>query len=206
MTGRIIIDIFSTLDGVAQAPGGPEEDASGGFRFGGWQEPVSDDVVGGEIRAGLENVDALLLGRLTYDIWADYWPHHTAAPIGALFARLPKYVASRGKPQLDWEGSTLLGPDLASEVEALRERHENIHVIGSIDLVQSLLAEELYDELNLWVFPLVLGEGKKVFPTGAAPATLRLLAPPVVATTGAVLLRYGPAGAVVLGDMTQHEE
>jgi dihydrofolate reductase len=204
MTGRIIIDIFSTLDGVGQGPGGRDEDTSGGFRFGGWQGRVSDEAVGEQVLAGIETIDALLLGRRTYDIWAGYWPQYAGRahhPIAAAFNRVPKYVASRGTPTLDWEGSSQLGPDVVAEVAALRERHREIRVYGSLDFAQTLFAARLFDVLNLWVFPVVLGEGKKVFPTGAAPAALRLLEPPVTAGTGGVLLRYAPAGELRTGDI-----
>lgn len=205
MTGRVQIDLFTTLDLVAQAPGGPQEDPSGGFPYGGWQAPFADALVGQTIGAGIAALDALVLGRRTYDIFADYWPGkgvEQAPDIAAVFNRVPKYVASRRDQPLDWEGTTRFGPDLASEFAALRERHENIHVIGSVDFVQTLLAEKLFDELALWVYPVVLGQGKKVFPDGAAPANLELLAPPVVGTSGAVLLRYGPLpGTPQTGDM-----
>src|SRR4051812_8569988 len=197
MAGTIAIDLFVTLDGVGQAPGGPEEDPEGGFSFGGWQAPVTDDVVGQAVGERLADIDALLLGRRTYDIFAGYWPQHTEGldgGIGQVFNRIPKYVASRSPRTLEWAGSTRLGSDLAPEVRALRERHRNVHVIGSLDLVQTLLADELYDELALWVFPVVLGQGKKVFPDGAIPARLSLLAPPVTSGSGAVFLRYAPAG------------
>src|SRR4051812_35936284 len=103
--GLIHIDLFTTLDGVAQAPGGPEEDPDGGFEFGGWQAPLTDEIDGAQVNAGMQGMDALLLGRRTYDIWADYWPYQEAggaAHIAKLFNRIPKYVASRGEPQLDW--------------------------------------------------------------------------------------------------------
>ena len=157
---------------------------------------------------GIAQLDALVLGRKTYDIFASYWPHHTDGldgGIGQKFNSIPKYVASRGTPTLDWAGTTQLGLDAAAEVAALRERHENIHIIGSIDFVQTLLAEEAYDELVLWVYPIVLGQGKKVFPDGAAPANLKLLAPPVTGRSGAVLLRYGPAGLPTTGDMSEDD-
>jgi dihydrofolate reductase len=203
--GRILIDLFTTLDGVAQAPGAPGEDPSGGFRFGGWQAPVSDDLVGREVMAGIESLDALLLGRRTYDIFAAYWPRYEGedSPIARIFNRVPKYVASRGTPVLDWAGSSQLGPDILTEVDALRDRHREIHVIGSVDFAHSLLAAQLFDELVLWMFPVVLGEGKKVFPDGAVPANLRLTAPPVASGTGAVLLHYAPAGEPRTGDMSQ---
>jgi dihydrofolate reductase len=206
MTGRISIDLFTTLDGVAQAPGGPEEDPSHGFRWGGWQAPIMDEMVGRSVDQGMQTMDALLLGRRTYDIFAGYWPHHTTGPeghIGQLFDRIPKYVASRGTPTLEWQGSTQLGPDIAAEIAALRERHVDVHVIGSVDLVQTLLTEQLFDVLTLWVHPIVLGEGKKVFPDGAVPAALRLLEPPISGSRGAVQLRYAPAGLPTTGDMTE---
>lgn len=192
--GIIHIDEFVTLDGVAQAPGGPEEDPAGGFTFGGWQAPLFDDVAGEQIAAGMETLDALLLGRKTYDIFAAYWPHqNTEGPDGAiaeLFNRVPKYVASRNAPDLGWAGSTLLGPDLAAEIDTLRDRHDHVHVIGSLDFVQTLIAERLFDELTLWVYPIVLGQGKKVFADGVAPSNLTLLEPPAATPVGMVQLRY----------------
>ncbi|MGB3733298.1 dihydrofolate reductase family protein [Microbacterium sp.] len=205
MTGRIIIDLFTTLDGVAQAPGGPEEDTSDGFPFGGWQAPLPSEAVGRSVEEGMQTLDALLLGRRTYDIFAGYWPQHTTGEegfIGQLFDRVPKYVASRDAGiALDWQGSTRVGDDLAAEIARMRERHQDVHVIGSVDLVQTLLAEQLFDELRLWVYPIVLGRGKKVFPDGAAPHNLRLLSAQA-GDGGALLLRYAPApGEVQTGTM-----
>lgn len=196
MAGRIVIDLFTTLDGVAQAPGGPEEDTSDGFPFGGWQAPLHSEAVGRSVGEGMQTLDALLLGRRTYDIFAGYWPQHTTGEeefIGQLFDRVPKYVATRdaGTP-LDWQGSTRVGDDLAAEIAGMRERHQDVHVIGSVDLVQTLLAEQLFDELRLWVYPIVLGRGKKVFPDGATPHNLRLLSAEA-GDGGALLLRYAPA-------------
>ena len=202
MAGRIHIDLFTTLDGVAQAPGGPQEDTTGGFPYGGWQAPFPDEVIGKTIWDGISNLDALLLGRRTYDIFAGYWPNQSGG-IAEVFNRVPKYVASRGLPTLDWEGSSQLGMDFTREVEALRERHESIHVIGSANLAQTLLMEQLFDVLTLWIYPVVLGQGKKVFPEGCAPRNLTLLEPAVTGPSGAVLLRYGPVtGEVRTGDMT----
>jgi dihydrofolate reductase len=200
--GVIHIDLFTTLDGVAQAPGGPEEDAEGGFAFGGWQAPLIDEFIGEQVLAGIVELDALLLGRKTYDIFASYWPHQHDT-IGNVFNRVPKYVASRSNPPLEWDGSTLLGPDLVPAVRGLRDRHQNIHVIGSLDLVQTLLAEGLFDRLTLWVYPIVLGTGKKVFAGGTVPANLTLLEPASTSPRGAVTLRYGlAAGVPATGDMT----
>lgn len=198
--GLIHIELFATLDLVGQAPGGPEEDPEG-FSFGGWQAPLVDDVSGAQIGAAYEGTDALLLGRRTYDIFAAYWPHQDD-PFGALFNRIPKYVASRGTPDLSWSGSTLLGPDLAESVREIRDRHEHVRVVGSLNLVQTLLREKLFDRLDLWVHPIVLGVGKKVFDGGAVPTNLTLLEPPVTSPKGVVYLRYGLAdGTPATGDM-----
>ena len=200
--GLIHIDLFTTLDGVAQAPGGPDEDADNGFAFGGWQAPLLDEVVGGQVDAGMAGMDALLLGRRTYDIFAAYWPH-ADGDIARLFNRLPKYVASRQTPALEWAGSTLLGPDVVAAVRALRDRHANIHVIGSLNFVQTLFAERLFDRLSLWVYPILLGGGKKVFADGVVPTNLRLIEPVVASPKGAVLQRYALAeGTPGVGDMS----
>jgi len=203
--GEIHIDLFTTVDLVAQAPGGPEEDQEGGFPWGGWQAPLIDEVVGQWVLAGMESLDALLLGRKTYDIFAAYWPHQSDQ-IGTLFNRIPKYVASRGAPALDWSGSTQLGPGLAAEVARLRERHAGVHVIGSLDFVQTLLRERLFDFLNLWVHPIILGAGKKVFANGAVPTSLALAEPAATSPNGVVQLRYRLTDrAVTTGDMTEQE-
>jgi dihydrofolate reductase len=204
--GRIHIETFCSLDLVAQAPGAPDEDPSSGFAFGGWQAPLFDDVLGEQVTRGMEGMDALLLGRRTYDIFAAYWPLYAGDQdfaIAQLFNRVPKYVASRGTPQLNWAGSTLLGPDLAGELRMLRERHEKIYVSGSLNLVQTLLAERLYDRLTLFVHPLVLGTGKRAFESGSLPSALRLVEPAITTPKGIVVLRYEPTGAQPeIGDMT----
>jgi dihydrofolate reductase len=147
------------------------------------------------VTEGMNTLDALLLGRRTYDIFAGYWPHHTTGPegfIGQLFDRVPKYVASRDAAiQLDWQGSSRVGTDLPAELAALRERHQDVHVIGSIDFAQTLLNEQLYDELQLWVYPIVLGQGKKVFPDGATPHNMKLVHAES-GDGGTLLLRYAP--------------
>lgn len=191
--GRIQIDLFTTLDLVAQAPGGPDEDTEDGFAFGGWQAPLMDEAVGAQIMEGMATMDALLLGRKTYDVFAGYWPKKEddfAGGIAGHFNRIPKYVASRSPMEIDWAGASQIGPDVATAVNELRERHEDVHVIGSLDFVQTLLAERLFDRLNLFVYPIVLGSGKKVFGSGTVPANLRLAEPAVSTQVGAVLLHY----------------
>jgi dihydrofolate reductase len=204
--GLIHIELFATLDLVGQAPGGPEEDPEA-FPFGGWQAPPLDEVSGAQVGAAYEGTDALLLGRRTYDIFASYWPHQDGGgedgDIAELFNRVPKYVASRGTPDLSWAGSTQLGQDLPAAVREIRDRHEHVKVVGSLDLVQTLLREKLFDRLDLWVHPVVLGVGKKVFEGGAVPTNLTLLEPPAAGPKGTVYLRYGLAeGIPGTGDMS----
>jgi len=205
--GFIHIEMFATLDLVGQAPGGPDEDPAGAFPFGGWQAPLVDEVTGAQIGAAYEGTDALLLGRRTYDIFAAYWPHQDGGgedgAIATLFNRVPKYVASRGEPDLSWAGSTKLGPDLAGAVREIRDRHEHVKVVGSLNLVQSLLREKLFDRLDLWVHPIMLGAGKRLFDGGAVPTNVTLLEPPVASPKGTVYLRYGIAdGTPATGDMS----
>ncbi|WP_435128630.1 dihydrofolate reductase family protein [Actinacidiphila sp. bgisy144] len=203
--GLIQIELFATLDLVGQAPGGPDEDPEG-FPYGGWQAPLVDETTGAQITAAYEGTDALLLGRRTYDIFAAYWPHQQGGEdgwIAELFNRVPKYVASRGRPDLSWAGSTQLGPDLAEAVREVRERHEQVRVVGSLDLVQTLLREQLFDRLDLWVHPILLGVGKKVFADGTVPTNLTLLRPPAASAKGTTHLRYARTpGTPPTGDMT----
>lgn len=204
--GLIHIDLFTTLDGVAQAPGGPEEDAEGAFAFGGWQAPLMDQEVGDDVDAGMEGMDALLLGRRTYDIFASYWPHQEGGPAGSiaqLFNRIPKYVASRGTLSPEWANTTQLGADTAAAIAELRERHEHTHVIGSLDFAQTLFANQLFDRLTLWVYPILLGTGKKVFADGVVPTNLRLIGPAASSQKGAVLQHYAREdGVPAVGDMS----
>jgi dihydrofolate reductase len=202
--GLVHIEMFATLDLVGQAPGGPDEDPVG-FAHGGWQAPLLDEVAGGQVGAAYEGTDAPLLGRRTYDIFAGYWPEQEDGEdggIATLFNTIPKYVASRGRPDLSWAGSSQLGPDLAAAVREIRDRHENIKVVGSLNLVQSLLREQLFDRIDLWLHPIMLGSGKKAFADGVIPTNLTLLEPPVASTKGTVYLRYARAeGAPGTGDM-----
>jgi len=200
--GTLVVTEFLTLDGVAQAPGGPDEDVDGGFPHGGWQAPLIDRESGEAIYEQAKGMDALLLGRRTYEIFARYWPSAPEdMPFTSLMNRVPKYVASRAPVEpLAWHGSTRLTGDLASSVPTLKEQHEQINVIGSLDLTQSLLSAGLVDRLHLWVHPVVLGSGKRLFGAGTTPMTLRL-AESVTYATGVVQLVYANAGAPRYGDM-----
>ncbi|MGR0162172.1 dihydrofolate reductase family protein [Paenarthrobacter nitroguajacolicus] len=195
--GILAANLFITLDGVYQAPGGPEEDRGGGFEFGGWQAAYFDDETGEAIDGGIDRMDALLLGRKTYDIFAAFWPHQKDH-IGETFNSLPKFVVSRTLNQPQWKGTTALS-DVAQLVE-LKQRFDHIHMFGSGHLIRSLLEADLLDRLNLFLYPLTLGSGKRLFAGGSGvPAAFRFAQPPRAFPKGAVLLSYERAGAPVTG-------
>jgi dihydrofolate reductase len=198
--GKLIVTEFVTLDGVAQGPGGPDEDRDGGFTHGGWQAPLMDDESGAVLFERARSMDALLLGRRTYEIFADYWPRAPQEiPFTDLLNGIPKYVVSRTLAEpLAWPGSTLVTGDFVESITAVKERHDEVHVIGSLDLVQSLLRSGLVDRLNLWLYPLLLGSGKRVFADGTVPTALRLTES-VTYPEGTLQLVYEPAGAPTYG-------
>lgn len=201
--GIISVDLFITLDGVYQAPGGPEEDREGGFELGGWQGPYLDEESGEAIRAGIDRMDALLLGRKTYDIFASYWPNQPDDfPIAAKLNAVPKFVVSRSLTEPAWEGTTALHE--VADVAALKDRFDEIHTIGSGDLTRSLLRANLVDRLNLFLYPLTLGSGKRLFADSGVPAAFRVVQPPRGFPKGATWLVYDRAGEPVTGvDMGQ---
>jgi dihydrofolate reductase len=199
--GIITTDLFLTLDGVYQAPGGPEEDPTDGFTLGGWQASYPDDAIGESILASIDHTDALLLGRRTYEIFAAYWPFQPDEnPVAAKFAAIPKYVVSRTLSDPSWEGTVVL-PD-ASAAGGLREDFGEIHTWGSGELVRSLLTEGLVDRLNLWIYPIALGMGKRLFERGLSPAAFRPTRTAWASESGIMSLTLEPAGDVETGDMT----
>lgn len=204
--GKLIVTEFVTLDGVAQAPGGPDEDRDDGFAHGGWQAPVADEASGEVIFEQASRMDALLLGRKTYEIFANYWPSAPPeSPFTGLLNRVPKYVASQTLAgSLAWESSTLVADDLAESITGLKARYDELHVIGSLDLVQSLLRLGLVDRLNLWVYPLLLGSGKRVFADGTVPTALHLT-DSVTYPTGTLHLIYETAGVPTYGSFALDE-
>jgi dihydrofolate reductase len=194
---RLVVSTFVSLDGIAQAPGGPEEDEAGGFSLGGWTVPYFDDTVGAFMDELMGKPFDLVLGRRTYEIFAAYWPH--AGEEGAPLNDATKHVASRGRPDLPWGPSALLGGDVVAGVRALKEQDgPELQVHGSLDLLQTLLGADLVDELRLVAFPVVLGTGKRLFGDGAAPGAWRLLSSSTSAT-GVTMAVYEPAGAVPTG-------
>jgi dihydrofolate reductase len=202
----IVVNSFVTLDGVMQAPGGPEEDPSGGFTHGGWSVGYWDEeVMPAAVDAGGERMGGLLLGRRTYEIFAAHWPHVTDDPMADRLNAVPKFVASTTLTEPSWSGTTVLGPDVPAEVARLKETDlGEIHVFGSSRLIQTLLEHDLIDALRLMVFPVVLGRGKRLFGSGAVPAGLTLV-DSAVASTGVIVATYERGGSIAYGSFALEE-
>jgi dihydrofolate reductase len=203
----LIVNTFLTLDGVMQAPGGPEEDPTGGFTHGGWSFTYWDDAMGEKMNEsmGPDYAFDLLLGRKTYEIFAAFWPHARDQPGAAELNAATKHVASRTLDRVEWENSSLLEGDLTDAVRKLKEQDgPPIHVHGSSDLIQSLLEHDLVDEFRLMIFPLVLGSGKRLFGDGTIPAAFEVT-DSQTATTGVLLVNYKRAGDVEYGSFAAPE-
>lgn len=201
---KLIVSTFVSLDGIMQAPGGPEEDPAGGFAFGGWTFPFWDDTMGLDMK-GLDGKDReLLLGRKTYEIFAAYWPYQPADdPIASTFNATRKHVASRTLTSLEWDNAALLQGDVAAAVAALKaEAGKDLQVIGSGNLIQTLRAASLVDEYNVWTFPVVLGRGKRLFEPDTRPGALKLVESRT-SGSGVVMSTYVPAGDVPAGSFAQ---
>jgi dihydrofolate reductase len=199
---RIIVTTFISLDGVMQAPGGPQEDPTGGFTFGGWTAPHFDAALGASMGEIFSRPFDLLLGRKTYDIFAAHWPYVTDLnnPIADLFNRVTKYVASRSNPKLTWQNSQLLGEDVVAALKEIKSGDgPDLLVQGSSNLLQTLWQNSLVDEFRVLIFPVVLAKGKRMFGDGASPAGLKLLEAKSY-PTGVIVATYQPAGAVRTGD------
>ncbi|WP_026874009.1 dihydrofolate reductase family protein [Inquilinus limosus] len=203
---KVVAATFLSLDGVMQAPGGPEEDPTGGFAFGGWVFPHWDEATGQAIDETFGAPFDLLLGRKTYEIFAAYWPYvGEDDSIGKVFNRVTKYVATRSATPLTWRNSVALHGDAADAVAELkRQDGPTLLLQGSSGLIQSLLARDLIDEFRLMTFPIVLGKGKRLFGPGAIPIGLKLVGSKA-STTGVVMSTYVRAGEVAAGSFAQAE-
>ncbi len=204
---KLTLTEFLTLDGVVQAPGGPDEDRDGGFEHGGWLVPYADEDMGRFMDEVFRTVDGFLLGRRTYQIFAAHWPHVTDEddPIATKLNALPKYVASRTLEKVEWHNSTLLGGDAAREVAALKERLEGeLQIHGSGTLARSLMAHGLIDEYRLLVYPVLLGGGKRLFDDGAVPTALELTDSRTTGT-GVAIHTYRAAGRPRYGSFALDE-
>jgi dihydrofolate reductase len=195
---KLIVNTFMTLDGVMQAPGGPEEDPTGGFEHGGWSVNYWDDVMMRAMGETMGKPFDLVLGRKTYEIFAAHWPY-SDEPGAEQLNNATKYVASRTLTSLEWKNSQLIGGDVAHGVAALKQGEgPELQVHGSSGLIQTLLRHDLVDEFRILVFPLVLGRGRRLFDEGTIPRGLELV-DHKTSTTGVMMTTYRPAGEVEVG-------
>jgi len=194
---KVIVLEFMTLDGVIQAGGGPEEDTSSGFTYGGWQAPYSDDVIGSVMNKQMSVPFDLLLGRKTFEIWEPFWPKHTDVWPGA--ATATKYVASNTMTSSEWQPSVFLSGDIAEKVSKLKQQEgPDLHVYGSANLLQTLMKHDLVDAFWLKIYPLTLGTGKRLFTDGTIPAAFKVTESQV-SPSGIIIVNYERAGVVTTG-------
>ena len=186
-----------SMDGVIQAPGGPEEDTSGGFAYGGWISPYSDEVLGTALRRQMNMPFDLLLGRKTFDIWEPFWPQHADEWPGVNTAT--KYVASNTRTSSKWQPSVFLNGDIPEKVAKIKgQQGPDLHVWGSGDLLQTLIKHDLVDAFWLMVYPVTLGAGKRLFADGTIPAAFKVTES-VVGSNGVIVVNYERAGAITTG-------
>jgi dihydrofolate reductase len=207
---KLIVAEHISLDGVVQAPGGPEEDPSGEFRFGGWIVPYGDEAIGQEVQDLLSQPFELLLGRRTYEIWAPYWPHvpvdSGSRAIADLFNSAPKHVATHRSDTLEWQNSRALEGDLAEAIRGLKQQDgASLLTWGSADMVRQLLAEGFVDELRLMIYPVLLGRGKRLFGDNAQPSAFTL-AHSTTTPGGVLITRYVRAGEVRTGTFEERSK
>ncbi|MBP6469602.1 MAG: dihydrofolate reductase family protein [Chloroflexi bacterium] len=196
MRKMIVLEHIS-LDGVIQAPGGPDEDTSGGFAYGGWISPYSDAMLGALLRRQMNLPFDLLLGRKTFEIWAPYWPKHGDAWPGVITAT--KYVASNTMTSGEWQPSVFLNGDIVEKVaEIKRQKGPDLHVWGSGNLVQTLIRHDLVDVFWLMIYPITLGVGKRLFADGAIPAAFKVTESKVT-PNGVIVVNYERAGTLTSG-------
>jgi dihydrofolate reductase len=197
---KIITTTFVTLDGVMQAPGGPQEDTTGGFAYGGWQMSLPRDEVTTSMLMGFMDIPfELLLGKTTYDIFAAYWPHAEAGPIATPFNSTKKYVVSKETFEPSWSNSVCITGDVVAQIEALKAQDgPDLWVWGSGNLIQTLLKNHLIDRMHLWIFPITLGTGKRLFAEGTQPDQFKLV-DSKISPTGVIIATYEPDGAVKVG-------
>jgi len=195
---KVIVLEHISIDGVIQAPGGPEEDTSGGFAHGGWIAPHSDEILGTALRKQMNLPFDLLLGRTTFDIWEPYWPQHVDAWPGVNTAT--KYVASNTRTSSEWQPSVFLSGDIAEEVNKIKQQPgPDLNIWGSGNLLQTLLKHDLVDVFWLIIYPITLSSGKRLFADGTIPAALKVTKS-IVTPKGVIVVNYELAGAVTTGN------
>ncbi len=203
---KLSVNTFLTLDGVMQAPGGPGEDPSGGFTHEGWSVNYWDDRMGQIMGEFMSKPFDLLLGRTTYEIFAAHWPRVTDDPAADALNAAKKYVASRTLGTVEWNNSTLIKGDTGEEVAKLKDQSgPEIQVHGSGNLIQTLMKHDLIDEFQIWIFPVLLGSGKRLFADGTIPAGLKLV-DSQTSSTGVVIATYERAGEIKYGSFALEEE
>jgi len=196
---KLIVLTFVTLDGVMQAPGGPDEDTSGGFQYGGWTAGYWDSFMEKVMGEQMGKPYDLLLGRKTYEIFAAYWPHAKNDPFADNLNKAKKYVVSTTLEKLDWNNSTLVMGDVVKEIKKLKEQDgPELQVHGSSNLIQTLLKNDLADEFRLKILPVTIGTGKRLFGDGAIPASFKLL-DNKISTTGIIVATYVRDGEIKTG-------
>jgi dihydrofolate reductase len=196
---KIIVLEHISLDGVIQAPGGPEEDTSDGFAYGGWSAPYSDEIIGTALIKKMNMPFDLLLGRKTFDIWAGYWPQHN--DFWPAVNTATKYVASNTMTSHEWQPSVFLNGDIAEKITKIKQQQgPELHVWGSGDLIQTLMKNDLVDMFWLMIYPITLGSGKRLFVDGTIPAAFNVTES-TVGSSGVILLNYERAGAVPTGSL-----
>ena len=196
---KIIVLEFVSLDGVIQAPGGPQEDTSGGFAYGGWTAPLSDAAGGAIMKKQMSLPFDLLIGRKTFDIWSKFWPQH--GDIWPAINTVTKYVASNTVTSHEWQPTVFLNGDIAEKLTKIKQQPgPDLHVYGSANLIQTLLKHDLVDALWLKLYPVTLGNGKKLFAEGTIPAAFKVTES-TVTPKGVIFINYERAGAVQTGSM-----
>ncbi|HLF33958.1 MAG TPA: dihydrofolate reductase family protein [Cyclobacteriaceae bacterium] len=202
---KIITTTFITLDGVLQAPGGPEEDPVNGFKWGGWSFHYWDEMMGNLMDGFMQQPFDLLLGRRTYEIFAAHWPYIKNDPVADRFNQTVKYVVSGKSMELDWKNSRLVTGDIVAGLKKLKSENGNdLWVHGSGKLIQTLLANDLIERIYTWVFPVMIGTGKRLFAEGSKAQGLKLV-DSKVSSTGVIISTYEPAGDLVMGSFVLDE-
>jgi len=195
---KVIVLEHISLDGVIQAPGGPDEDTSGGFAHGGWIASYSDAMLGTALRRQMNLPFDLLLGRNTYEIWAPYWPQHADAWLGVNAAT--KYIASNTMTSGEWQPSVFLNGDIAEKVAKIKQQQgPDLHVWGSGNLIQTLIKHDLVDAFWLMIYPITLGVGKRLFADGTIPMSFKVTES-IVTPNGVIVVNYERAGAITTGN------
>ena len=196
---KIIITTFVTLDGVMQAPGGPEEDPTGDFKYGGWSFHYWDDSMGKVMDEFISKPFELLLGRKTYDIFAAHWPHVKNEPIADKFNSTKKYVVSNSLEKTNWNNSFIVNDNVIEKIKDLKkENGPELQVHGSSNFIQTLIKNNLVDEYHVWTFPITVGNGKRLFGDGTIPINLKLIKSKT-SSTGVIMSVYEPAGEIKIG-------